>query len=423
MCDICNREIRNEDHFKSKHHIKAFKEALGIGTCHGKNHQHSDSIYEKDNVPLKLFKKECRHCLDCKNLSDPKFLKEKYKDSIKRNDDFLFCTGCRHKGSRKISKELFRSDMKDPTSSLLKTCYNCHNRHDIKMKNAQEKNLYWCSFCYTEILESERAVNKHGDILAACISCNKIKNHLARKRKLKYNKIKLEFIADLCCCCNICRNIFIINPIDPNLFLEIKTEIYNDILHLKYEEEIYQAIDFIELNKDKLMLKILQFDHLTEQEQRDRGLLKPEDPFIPKKKGVSNMGSETSMRLEAKKCQLVCGKCHKKETERRELGLSRRTTKQQLKIDYVNELKNAGCSKCNYKDNTLPRFFHFDHIDPTTKIAGISEMIYTNYNKYSFEDLVAEIAKCQLLCEYCHFKRTEAQHANSEITTTKKKLS
>lgn len=50
--------------------------------------------------------------------------------------------------------------------------------------------------------------------------------------------------------------------------------------------------------------------------------------------------------------------------------------------------------------------FDFDHIDPTTKRATVSQLVTKKISQKTLED---EIAKCRLLCCYCHKDRTAKQ--------------
>jgi 5-methylcytosine-specific restriction endonuclease McrA len=45
----------------------------------------------------------------------------------------------------------------------------------------------------------------------------------------------------------------------------------------------------------------------------------------------------------------------------------------------------------------------FDHIDPTTKVGHITRMF-----SVSHELLIAELNKCQLLCQPCHMAKTKS---------------
>jgi hypothetical protein len=59
------------------------------------------------------------------------------------------------------------------------------------------------------------------------------------------------------------------------------------------------------------------------------------------------------------------------------------------------------CAKCGAKK--VP--FHFDHIDPSTKINSIGNMIH--FSKKAFNE---ELKKCQLLCIPCHDKKTRIEN-------------
>lgn len=56
------------------------------------------------------------------------------------------------------------------------------------------------------------------------------------------------------------------------------------------------------------------------------------------------------------------------------------------------------CSKCG---ENHPACIEFHHIDPSTKKDTITRMVHRNH---SIETVLAEIAKCQVLCRNCHAK-------------------
>lgn len=78
---------------------------------------------------------------------------------------------------------------------------------------------------------------------------------------------------------------------------------------------------------------------------------------------------------------------------------------QQSKRAYLQELaqrykRKCGCRICGIKN---PIVLQFDHIDPTTKISTVSQMITDRHN---IERIKAEIRKCQILCANCHLIKT-----------------
>lgn len=54
------------------------------------------------------------------------------------------------------------------------------------------------------------------------------------------------------------------------------------------------------------------------------------------------------------------------------------------------------CQRCGVTDG-----LQFDHIDPGTKVETIGKMW-----SYAEERFWEEVAKCQLLCEPCHYEKT-----------------
>ena len=67
---------------------------------------------------------------------------------------------------------------------------------------------------------------------------------------------------------------------------------------------------------------------------------------------------------------------------------------------------------CGY--NTHPAALQFDHIDPATKyrtkagnVVHPSDMI--KGNRYGLATVMAEIAKCRILCANCHAVHTHTE--------------
>ena len=158
-------------------------------------------------------------------------------------------------------------------------------------------------------------------------------------------------------------------------------------------------------------------------------------------------GGVAAMRLEAAKCQWICGFCHYLEptsaSARRcgdpagmPAGKSRGTkeevaqynAKRKATIKYpkqqhvdAEKLRIGSCAKCDRgvaKETCAA--FQFDHIDETTKIkgkdtlagerGGVAGLVNNNANRAALgeiKDVIdAEMAKCQLLCANCHKLKT-----------------
>ena len=59
----------------------------------------------------------------------------------------------------------------------------------------------------------------------------------------------------------------------------------------------------------------------------------------------------------------------------------------------------CGCRDCGYVGH--PDEFDYHHIDPNTKILAVSDMLGT----YGRPKVIAEMAKCEILCKPCHRKQ------------------
>lgn len=65
-------------------------------------------------------------------------------------------------------------------------------------------------------------------------------------------------------------------------------------------------------------------------------------------------------------------------------------------------LRDHPCIDCGENDVIV---LQFDHIDPQTKIANVSNMV----NAYSWEKIRSEIKKCEVRCSNCHVRKTSKQ--------------
>ena len=62
-----------------------------------------------------------------------------------------------------------------------------------------------------------------------------------------------------------------------------------------------------------------------------------------------------------------------------------------------------GCAECGYKGHAAA--LQFDHIDPATKYRTASgKVVHPSdmVGRYSVETIIAEIAKCRVVCANCH---------------------
>lgn len=69
-------------------------------------------------------------------------------------------------------------------------------------------------------------------------------------------------------------------------------------------------------------------------------------------------------------------------------------------LQFVTDLKlQMGCTDCGYKEH--PAALDFDHLPGQEKCRGVARML-----SVSRSTLLAEIAKCEVVCANCHRVRT-----------------
>lgn len=101
------------------------------------------------------------------------------------------------------------------------------------------------------------------------------------------------------------------------------------------------------------------------------------------------------------RCKACCNKeavisYHKHKAKRLIAAKNRR----QLKREWFESLKDKPCMDCR---ESYPYYvMDFDHRDKLSKITDVSQMVY----KLPKHKILAEIAKCDLICANCHRLRT-----------------
>jgi hypothetical protein len=84
--------------------------------------------------------------------------------------------------------------------------------------------------------------------------------------------------------------------------------------------------------------------------------------------------------------------------------------------DYVAKLKDKPCADCGKK---YPHYvMDFDHLKGSIKRGNISELI--NRNFLSYEQILVEVAKCDIVCANCHRIRTFSRINTNNDKITKK---
>jgi hypothetical protein len=77
---------------------------------------------------------------------------------------------------------------------------------------------------------------------------------------------------------------------------------------------------------------------------------------------------------------------------------------------YINELKSKPCVDC--KQTFDPVCMDFDHLDGSTKCFNVSEGV-TRAGR-GWEAILAEVAKCEVVCACCHRLRTKMRQLDRQ---------
>ena len=402
--------------------------------CSNKQHHVTGSGYPATEVPIENFRKIpgdltsgiLKTCIDCRNYKRRanRGYEERWQAKVQASHDadgeFMTCSNHGHNKLSKfdresVPREQFLKYPNDPRSHMVKICKDCSGDKSVKLKFHRERHLaevaeipgvFVCSTCHVTKDEALRSTKKDGSPGASCKSCKEATFKNVIRVKGEEEELKLEFMLKQEASCYKCRCLYFHHPDDYMKIVKYETNIVDGIRHVVFKGYKIEANDLLRAGAQYLAYTIMEFDHLPEAEQRARGMLKPSDPYIPKRERVSNIHSKAGKRLEALKCQLLCSKCHVEETIARE-DFEKPTGEIRRKQIYVDDLKEKGCVLCGYVNVDLLRFFHLDHLNPTNKIDKLANM--TRGFKYTMQDVIDECAKCRVLCAHCHKLHTEIQ--------------
>lgn len=412
-------------------------------TCTGDHGTSCGSLYPKDAVPEEKFAKDksakdqtpFKTCEDCRILDRSRrvIIRKGHKDKSvtaqkkiqEGASEYGYCVCPRHGGANpsqhdrdKIPIDSLRKVKGNKNSDLFLMCEDCRTSENtiaqirvetIKAEAAQN-GIELCGTCKGVFNDDRtKATNLDGSTSCICESCKLAQYKASDLLAQKFARVKTRTMLKNQCSCFKCKRIILRALPGMSGPLRLDTYEIDGIRYFDYDSKRCPVSFIIEKYPHLLELRVLDFDHLTEKEQRERGLLKPEDKFVAKVRTVCRMRSESKMTLEALKCQLLCVECHIIETIGREMGYAEselsRLTRQ--KMQYVNNLKAKGCSCCGYFNENMPRFFDMDRIDPSSKIDDVSEMVRNG--RYTLNDVINECLKCRVLCKFCHRIHTSNQ--------------
>jgi formate-dependent nitrite reductase cytochrome c552 subunit len=121
---------------------------------------------------------------------------------------------------------------------------------------------------------------------------------------------------------------------------------------------------------------------------------------------------------EAAKCDVVCVNCHRlRSRARHRVWLASRTPAASPGIDgrrarwryharVLDELRSVPCADCG--ERFAQCSMDFDHRDPSMKVARVPSLV----GRASIQRILAEAAKCDIVCANCHRLRTFQRREN-----------
>ncbi len=134
--------------------------------------------------------------------------------------------------------------------------------------------------------------------------------------------------------------------------------------------------------------------------------------------GGAMLASRGRLMAELAKCDVVCANCHRIRTRvahQRRLaerdrtgsspGLDQRRARWRAHAQLLDTLRDSPCSDCG--GTFPPCSMDFDHRDRMTKIAAVTRLI----GRAGLQKIVAEAAKCDIVCANCHRARTVNRRA------------
>jgi hypothetical protein len=129
--------------------------------------------------------------------------------------------------------------------------------------------------------------------------------------------------------------------------------------------------------------------------------------------GRAMLASWASLWAEITKCDVVCANCHRIRTVERaakvarpsvpdhpSAELERKRAYWRMQARLLDALKDRTCADCGREYPACA--MDFDHRDPIGKSQAVSRMI----GRAGIAKIMAEVAKCDIVCANCHRDRT-----------------
>jgi formate-dependent nitrite reductase cytochrome c552 subunit len=152
---------------------------------------------------------------------------------------------------------------------------------------------------------------------------------------------------------------------------------------------------------------------LFEPHQMDFDHRNPAEKSFELTKGRAMLMATAKIMAEVAKCDIVCANCHRTRTQRRAdefwATAPRRGTSRYIErsrrywrghMEMLRKLRSVPCLDCGGSFEWC--VMEFDHRDPATKAEAVTRMV----GLASVERILAEVAKCDVVCANCHRMRT-----------------
>ena len=265
---------------------------------------------------------------------------------------------------------------------------------------ADGKNICYGELCDGKVKDLGEFVKNRND----CLECNRYSSKMSQKKNMRANKrlkfkLKLDKQCEVCGCSDI--DMLEFDHIDPD----------DKSFTISGKNSTQQILE--EVHKTRLLCIWCHRLHSEKQVEENVKKSKEDYEYSEKEnnetinlkhskvcKGMFCKGRRRNSKyfyVCKNKLSRKCKKCNGYESM-----LKRRKNKEY--IDNI-KLKIGGCQKCD-RMVTLETTccFDFDHIVRDKKALNISALARYSYDAKGIID--NEIKKCQLLCCYCHRKKT-----------------
>jgi hypothetical protein len=290
----------------------------------------------------------------------------------------------------------------------MKTCKSCGITKELDnfSKNKREPDGLQsrCKECCKQYREQNKEKNKNRDVTQItsleCTKCGLTKDVI-------YFSTKENGPRGFDYWCKECRKSYLSQYRDDNAE---KTKEYD-------RKRIAERIQWLqELKSDTPCMDCgqiyepycMDYDHVPGRGQKIKSVTRMVLDNTPKDKILE----------EIKKCDLVCLLCHNKRTFDRfneTLGTTRKYKPHQLRnINMINTFKTQPCAMCGKQYESYN--MQIDHIDPTTKLYDVC-----NLKNFKVSTLLAELAKCQVLCALCHRKKSITEQKEDKYSEPRDK--